>query len=80
MILKDYVSDKKILDNIVGTNDKNLLIICRTFDIGLKVVNTDVVIECSDPMILKLVTTFFDFVLKLTNLGIELGERDLVYL
>ena len=80
MILKDFIKDSKLGNNILGTNDKHLSLIMKTFMVKIKVVGSDIIIDDTSKELEKKIITFFDLIATLSHFNVHLIERDIVYI
>lgn len=71
--------NNQMLANLVGSNDRNLLIIKQYFDFDITMRNNEIVIDADlelEPFFKKV----FKVLTKIIDLGLAINERDVVYI
>ena len=65
---------------LFGSNDKNLKLLNKLFNVEIYSNNKEILIDTQDELIIRDVTRIFRILIKLIRKNIAIGERDIIYI
>ena len=65
---------------LFGSNDKNLKLLKKLFQVDIYSNNKDIIVDTTDQLILDKLTKMFAILIKLIRHNVMFGERDIIYI
>ena len=65
---------------LFGSNDKNLKLLRKLFNVDIYSNNKDIVVDSSDPLIISELTEMIGILIRLIRRNLVIGERDIIYI
>ena len=78
MTLKTKITSANAISNLVGVNDRNLLIFKQQLGVSVSIFGDEIVTDASNEMI-PLLESIFEVLVKICESKVALQERDIIY-
>ena len=78
MTLKTKITSANAISNLVGVNDRNLLIFKQQLGVSVFIFGDSIVTDASEEMI-PLLESIFEVLVKICESKVSLQERDIIY-